>query len=124
MLDWSIAQTKHPVAIRVPGGAFVSDGKAVTKDFSKLNKYEITKQGSKVAIIGLGSFYGLGVDAAKALKEATSIEATIINPYYITGLDEAMLKDLKANSRGGYHTRRWHPGRWFRREDCPVLRSF
>ena len=97
MLDWSIAQTKHPVAIRVPGGAFVSDGKAVTKDFSKLNKYEITKQGSKVAIIGLGSFYGLGVDAAKALKEATSIEATIINPYYITGLDEAMLKDLKAN---------------------------
>lgn len=97
MLDWSIAQTEHPVAIRVPGGAFVSDGKAVTKDFSKLNKYEITKQGSKVAIIGLGSFYGLGVDAAKALKEATGIEATIINPYYITGLDEAMLEDLKAN---------------------------
>ena len=97
MLDWSIAQTEHPVAIRVPGGAFVSDGKAVTKDFSKLNKYEITKQGSKVAIIGLGSFYGLGVDAAEALKESTGIEATIINPYYITGLDEAMLEDLKAN---------------------------
>ena len=92
-----IRQTEHPVAIRVPGGAFVSDGKAVTKDFSKLNKYEITKQGSKVAIIGLGSFYGLGEDAAKALKEATGIEATIINPYYITGLDEAMLEDLKAN---------------------------
>ena len=97
MLDWSIAQTEHPVAIRVPGGAFVSDGKAVTKDFSKLNKYEITKQGSKVAIIGLGSFYGLGVEAAEALKESTGIEATIINPYYITGLDEAMLEDLKAN---------------------------
>ena len=97
MLDWSITQTAHPVAIRVPGGAFVSDGKAVTKDFSKLNKYEITKQGSKVAIIGLGSFYGLGTEAAEALKEATGIEATIINPYYITGLDEAMLEDLKAN---------------------------
>lgn len=97
MLDWSIAQTEYPVAIRVPGGAFVSDGKAVTKDFSKLNKYEITKQGSKVAIIGLGSFYGLGVDAAEALKEATGIEATIINPYYITGFDEAMLEDLMAN---------------------------
>ena len=33
----------------------------------------------------------------KELKEATGIEATIINPYYITGLDEAMLEDLKAN---------------------------
>ena len=31
------------------------------------------------------------------MKEATGIEATIINPYYITGLDEAMLEDLKAN---------------------------
>ena len=44
-----------------------------------------------------GSFYGLGVEAAEALKESTGIEATIINPYYITGLDEAMLEDLKAN---------------------------
>ena len=36
------------------------------------------------------------LDACR-LKESTGIEATIINPYYITGLDEAMLEDLKAN---------------------------
>ena len=31
------------------------------------------------------------------MKEKAGIDATVINPYYITGLDEAMLKDLKAN---------------------------
>ena len=28
MLDWSVEQTEHPVAIKLPGGAMVSDGKA------------------------------------------------------------------------------------------------
>ena len=42
MLDWSIDQTEYPVAIRVPGGEFISDGRKVDKDFSILNKYEVT----------------------------------------------------------------------------------
>ena len=33
MLDWSIKQNEHPVAIRLPGGAVLSNGKTVTKDF-------------------------------------------------------------------------------------------
>lgn len=97
MLDWSIEQTEYPVAIRVPGGAFISDGKTVTKDFSKLNQYEIVEAGSKVAIIGLGSFYGLAVEAANELKKTTGICATVINPYYITGLDTKLLEELKAD---------------------------
>ena len=95
MLDWSIEQDEHPVAIRVPGGKFKSDGKKVTKDFSKLNQYEVTKKGSKVAVIGLGAFYGLGEETAKVIREKTGVEPTVINPYYITGLDEALLEDLK-----------------------------
>ena len=39
MLDWSIEQNEHPVVIRMPGGPLVSDGKAVTKDFGRLNTY-------------------------------------------------------------------------------------
>ena len=46
MLDWSIDQTEYPVAIRVPGGEFISDGRKVDKDFSILNKYEVTHKGS------------------------------------------------------------------------------
>ena len=95
MLDWSIAQTEHPVAIRVPGGELVSDGVAVTKDFSQLNTYEVTQKGSKIAVIGLGTFYPLAKEVAAKLKAEKNIEATVINPYYITGVDKALLEELK-----------------------------
>lgn len=94
MLDWSIAQTEYPVAIRVPGGELVSDGVAVTKDFSQLNTYEVTQKGSKVAVIGLGTFYLLAKEVAAKLKAEKNIDATVINPYYITGVDEALLEEL------------------------------
>ena len=95
MLDWSLEQNEHPVAIRLPGGPVISDGQKVTKDFSDLNKYEITQKGSKVAVIGLGTFYSLGQSVAKKLEEKTGTKATVINPYYITGIDQDMLEDLK-----------------------------
>lgn len=95
MLDWSIEQTEHPVAIKLPGGEMVSDGKQITKDFSALNKYEMTQQGKKVAFIGLGTFYSLAVEAAAELEKKTGVKPTVINPYYITGTDEQMLEELK-----------------------------
>ena len=97
MLDWSIEQNEHPVAIRMPGGALVSDGKAVTKDFGRLNTYEIKEKGAKVAVIGLGSFYPLGEQAAALIKEKTDVQPTLINPYYITGVDTDLLESLKAD---------------------------
>ena len=95
MLDWSIGQNEHPVAIRLPGGSVLSDGKEVTKDFGNLNKYEVTQRGSKIAIIGLGTFYTLGQEVAEELKKETGVDATIINPYYITGVDKELLESLK-----------------------------
>lgn len=97
MLEWSIEQNEHPVAIRVPGGEMISDGKKIDKDFSALNRYEITEKGSKIAIIGLGSFYGLACKAAKEIESRTGVKATIINPYYITGTDDELLESLKAD---------------------------
>lgn len=98
MLDWSLEQNEHPVAIRVPA-SLVSDGKPFTKDLSKLNKYEMTQKGSQVAVIALGSFYGMGVEAAKLIEEKTGVKATVINPYYITGIDKEMLESLKADHK-------------------------
>lgn len=98
MLDWSLEQNEHPVAIRVPAN-LVSDGKPFTKDLSKLNKYEMTQKGSQVAVIALGSFYGMGVEAAKLIEEKTGVKATVINPYYITGIDKEMLESLKADHK-------------------------
>lgn len=97
MLDWSMEQTSYPVAIKLPGGPMISDGSRVTKDFGRLNRYEVAQTGEKIAIIGLGTFFELAKEAAKLLKEEAGINATVINPYYITGLDEALLTKLKQN---------------------------
>ena len=97
MLEWSIEQNEHPVAIRLPGGEMVSDGKEVTKDFSKLNKYEVTEKGSKVAVIALGTFYQLGKEVVDDLSDKLGTKATLINPYYITGIDSELLEELKEN---------------------------
>ena len=95
MLEWSIEQQEHPVAIRIPGGKMVSSGKKVTKDFSKLNTYEVKQKGEKVAILGLGTFYQLGEKVAKLYQEKIGVKATVINPMYITGVDEKLLEELK-----------------------------
>ena len=97
MLDWSVEQNEHPVAIRVPAGNVVS-GMADDTDYSVLNKYKITKKGETVAIIGLGSFFGLANETADELKKH-GINATVINPRFITGIDEELLNGLKSGHK-------------------------
>ena len=97
MLDWSIEQTKYPVAIRVPCNGVISDNRIPEKDYTNINKYKIEKQGEKIAILALGDFYQLGEEALKEIKEELNINATLVNPRYITGIDENMLQDLKKN---------------------------
>ena len=97
MLAWGIKQTSHPVAIRVPGGAVTHSDEQFDEDYSALNRFKMTHKGSKVAIVALGAFYGLGKQVAEILKEQKGIDATLINPRYITGLDEEMLESLKAD---------------------------
>lgn len=96
MLDWSVEQKEMPVAIKLPGGDMISDGREVAKDWSQLNTYEVTEKGSKIALIGLGKFYFLALQTAEML-EKKGIHATVINPYYITGLDKGLLEKLKAD---------------------------
>ena len=97
MMAWGIKQTSHPVAIRVPGGPVTHSDEQFDEDYSDLNRFKMTHKGSKVAIVALGAFYGLGKQVAALLKEQKGIDATLINPRYITGLDEEMLESLKAD---------------------------
>lgn len=97
MMAWGIKQTAHPVSIRVPGGAVTHSDEQFDEDYSELNRFKMTHKGSKVAIVALGAFYGLGKQVAALLKEQKGIDATLINPRYITGLDEEMLESLKAD---------------------------
>lgn len=96
MLEWGIRQTEHPVAIRVPANGVIRRDIEPEKDYGKtLNRYEVSHRGEKVTILGLGSFYQLGEAVAARLKEEKGVDATLVNPRYITGVDEALLDDLK-----------------------------
>lgn len=99
MLDWSVEQTDYPVAIRVPFGDFVTTGEEDTTDYSEINKFKLVKSGSEVAILGLGNFFSLGKNVEELLKNKLGIDATLINPRFVTGLDEEMLTSLKSNHK-------------------------
>ena len=97
MLDWSIEQNEHPVAIRIPCNGVILDERKIDTDYSNLNKYKIEIEGNKVAILALGDFYQLGEELQRELDEKLDIQSTLINPRYITGLDEDLLEKLKSN---------------------------
>ncbi len=95
MLDWSVEQTEHPVVIRAPYGAVVSSGQKDTTDYGRLNKSKVTHKGTKIALIGAGNFYHLAKNVHAEIKNKFGIEATLINPVYLSGLDTELLESLK-----------------------------
>lgn len=94
MMDWAIAQTAHPVAVRVPSTVTSCPNAVFDTDYSSLNTYKTVRKGSNVAIIGLGDFLFLAQQVA-SLLEREGIEPTIVNPRFITGLDKDLLDSLK-----------------------------
>lgn len=95
MLDWAFAQKDFPVVIRTPADV-PQELVYEPKQEIELNKFEIVKKGSKVALLGLGNFLKLAERTADLLKEK-GIDATIVNPRFTTGLDEDMLTSLIEN---------------------------
>ena len=95
MLEWSYNQNEHTVFIRVPATDVVSYETADNTDYSKLNKYKLVEKGEKVAIIAAGNFFGLGRQVKEELKTQLNIDATLINPRFLTGVDFDMLETLK-----------------------------
>ncbi len=97
MLEWSYNQTEHPVFIRVPATPLVSTGIKDTTDYSILNKFKVINKGEKVAIIAAGNFFTLGQQVKEEIENKLNINATLINPCYLTGVDEELLEGLKKN---------------------------
>lgn len=95
MLDWSIGQREHPVAIRIPRNGVHHAAHQVERDYSQINRFQKTREGSGVAVLALGDFYQLGEEVVAAISRELKLEATLINPRYATGLDREMLETLK-----------------------------
>lgn len=99
MLEWAINQNEHPVAIRVPVGSVVETGKEDRTDYCILNKNKVVKYGKQVAIFGVGNFYNLAEEVSEKLKSEYNIDATLVNPKFLTGLDKELLNSLEENHK-------------------------
>ena len=98
VLRWSVAQTKHPVMIRMPVMGYEESPSPVRTDYSDLNKYQVVTEGAEVALIGAGNFAQLASAAADRLA-AEGIKATVVSPIFLSGLDTALLERLKEKHR-------------------------
>ena len=94
MQTWAIRQDKLSVAIRVPEGEVYHTAEPVDTDYSALNTFRVGHRGSRVALIAAGNFYQKG-DRVRQLLLKQGIDATLINPRYLTGVDTALLDELK-----------------------------
>lgn len=97
MLEWGLQQTENSVIIRVPGIATTTRKAALLTSYSHPAKYEIVEEGSGVAILALGNFFSLGKETSDELERRMGIHATLINPRFITDMDEEVLEKLKKN---------------------------
>lgn len=96
MEDWAIRQDRYSVAIRVPEGEVHHSDEDYPTDYSDINHYQVAHRGSRVALVALGNFFEKGRRVAQLLA-AKGIDATLINPRYITGTDDELLRSLQAD---------------------------
>lgn len=98
MERWAIHQSEYSVAIRVPVYGRLHSDIPVSEDYSQINTYQTVRQGSGVAIIGAGDFFCKAEEIADLLQEH-GIDATLINPRFLSGTDEKLLESLHATHR-------------------------
>lgn len=118
MLDWSLnlpdekagvrpARGEHgewagegigPVIIRVPGNGVHHSDRPVQTDYSQ-PLWQTVRKGSSVAIVALGDFLDLGLQAADEIARVTGVEPSVINPVYANRLDTAALDYLASSNK-------------------------
>lgn len=98
MMNWAIDQTDHPVIVRVPDPEVIDLDIPVDDDYSDLNTYQLVRSGSDIAIVAAGNMLPAALKAADILA-ADGISPTVINPRYLSGIDEEMLSALSEDHR-------------------------
>ena len=95
MFRYATTQKKHPVAIRVVGN-LKSTGVTDNTDYSTL-KNKVERSGSKAALIAVGGLVPMALEVADKVKEQTGTDITVINPRFVSGVDEELLISLQAD---------------------------
>ncbi|MBR6094711.1 MAG: 1-deoxy-D-xylulose-5-phosphate synthase [Lachnospiraceae bacterium] len=95
MFRYATTQKKHPVAIRVVDN-LKSTGVADDTDYSVL-KNKTERKGSRVALIAVGGLVPMALEVADKVKSQSGTEITVINPRFVSDLDEELLNRLEAD---------------------------
>ena len=96
MFKFATTQKKHPVGIRAPVD-FIETGIEDTTDYSIYNKNKVELSGEKVALFAVGSMMTMAKSIAEKVKKELGLNITVINPRFLTGLDDELLNSLKSN---------------------------
>lgn len=96
MFKFATTQKEHPVGIRVPS-TFISTGIKDNTDYSVYNKNKVELAGNTVAIFAVGPMLPMAMAVAQKVKEEMKLDITVINPKFLSGLDEELLDSLKDN---------------------------
>ncbi len=96
MLRWAVLQDKKPIALRQPSNGVHHTSEKVDTEYGYEPEYKVVRHGEKVAIIAEGSFFQKGENVVGLLAKK-GIDATLINPRYLNGVDAKTLDSLKAN---------------------------
>lgn len=93
MLKWMAKYDDGPTAIRYPRGVIAGTSADDKSTPIELGKGELIQQGSDVALIGLGSFFGMALETKKLLEEK-GFSVSLVNPRFIKPLDKSLLEKV------------------------------
>ncbi|MEI8032848.1 MAG: 1-deoxy-D-xylulose-5-phosphate synthase [Chlorobiaceae bacterium] len=97
MLYTALYSVQGPVAIRYPRGN--GTGVTLRKNFESMpiGKASIKREGSGVALLGIGNMVEKALEVAACLKEL-GIDASVVNMRFLKPLDTAMIEAMAARS--------------------------
>jgi 1-deoxy-D-xylulose-5-phosphate synthase len=98
MLKWMAKYDDGPTAIRYPRGVITGtpvDGECAP---IRLGEGELIQEGTDVALIGLGTMFGMAV-RTKELLEEKGFSVSLVNPRFIKPLDTALLEKVARTSK-------------------------
>lgn len=94
MFEWSIDQNEYPVIIRAPRNGVFNAKHEVERDYGNINTYQWNICGEQIAVIAAGDFYQLGEALVEKIAKDLNINASLINPRFVSGIDKRMLDEI------------------------------
>lgn len=98
MIQWMAKYDDGPTAIRYPRGVIAGTSLSEKSTPIKLGKGELIQEGSDVALIGLGTLFGMALKT-KELLEQKGLSVALVNPRFIKPMDTELLEKVAAGCK-------------------------